>query len=578
MIGPNGAGKSTLLKILAGREKPDAGTVSSRRGVRIGYVPQEEEFAKGATVEGVLAAAIAHENADEMEAQMRVEIALASASLDDRREQAVDTLSGGWRKRLSIMREVIREPELLFLDEPTNHLDLGGVLWLEEMLNSAPWAFAVITHDRYFLENVSSRMVELNPVYADGYLSAIGSYTNFLTRREEYRAGQAHQQVALASKVRVEIAWLQRGARARTTKAKGRIESAGELIQDLAEVKQRNNSGSGGVGIAFQASDRRTKEMIAAKGLEAVRGGRTLFSHLDVTLSPRRRLGLIGPNGSGKTTLLRCLTGDIEPDAGTIKRADGLRIVWFDQGRAQLDRSLTLKDALAPTSDSVLYNGSTIHVSSWAKRFGFRKEQLASQVSFLSGGEQARILIANLMLRPADVLILDEPTNDLDIPSLEALEECLTEFPGALILVSHDRYLLDAVSTEVLVLEGGETGKSRYFADYAQWETSVEEEARAMRSLPAPPTPAPAKTAPAVAPAAPRRALTGAERKEWAQLEEKIAQAESKTDELQVLLASPAVATDAAKLQETWAALNAQKEAVGRLYERYEELEALQPV
>ena len=570
LIGPNGSGKSTLLKLFAGQEKPDAGSLSIRRGLRVGYVPQEEIFTKGQTVASVLADALKPEGIDAIERDIRIDIIVAQMEFPDR-DQPADALSGGWRKRLSIARALITEPELLLLDEPTNHLDLAGVLWLEELLNNGltpSQAFVVISHDRYFLENVTQRVIELNAVYADGYLTAQGAYSDFLEKRELYLSSQVKQQDAMEGQVKREIAWLRRGAKARTTKAKGRIDQAGRMIGELAEIKFRNRQSESSVSeLDFTSSGRRTKELLSAKGVSKTFGDRTLFRDLDVLLTPKRRLGLIGTNGCGKTTLLRILTGAMESDSGQVKRADGLRIVWFDQARSHLEKNLTLRNALCPQGDTVSYRGGDMHVSAWAKRFGFRNEQLSGKVEFLSGGEQARVLIAQLMLRPADLLILDEPTNDLDIPSLEALEESLSEFPGAIALVTHDRYLLDAVSTEILALDGSGTG--RYFADFAQWETVMEEEKNAEtkpKSAATPPAPA--------TPVVTQPALNAAERKELANIEAKILTADKAVTAIERQMEDPKVAADAARLQECWKALPLAKAEVTRLYARWEELEA----
>ena len=564
LIGPNGSGKSTLLKILAGFEKPDGGELSIRRGLKIGYVAQEEEFPAGATVESVLHDALKNEHAEEDEKAVRVEIALATGGFEDRAREC-DNLSGGWRKRLAIVAALLPEPELLLMDEPTNHLDLAGVEWLEGLLERPGFGVFVITHDRYFLENVTRRIIELNPGYAEGCFSAEGGYTDFLEKRAAYFASQAHQQVALASEVRREIAWLRRGAKARTTKAKGRIEDAGEKIEALAELNRRNNLPTALEG-AFTASGRRTKELVALHGVTKALGGRTLFENIDVLLTPGLKLGLVGPNGSGKTTLLRLISGDLAPDSGKIVRADGLRTVWFDQSRTGVDKNLTLREALSPNSDLVRYRDSTMHVVGWAKKFLFREEQLGSSVGRLSGGEQARVALARLMLQPADLLILDEPTNDLDLASLAVLEDALETFPGALVLVSHDRYLLDTVCNQVLALEG--SGAPGIFADYAQWDarrkerTSEPQKVRA--SGPSFPKPAPV-----------RNVLSASERKELEKIEETIHAAEEKVAAVEAKMAEPEVATNGVHLAKMWAEdLPQAKAKVERLYARWEELEA----
>ena len=558
LIGPNGAGKSTLLRIFAGEEKPDKGTVSSRRGLRSAYIAQEDLFPAGATVESVLTDSLAGEHLDEIEREVRLEVALNRVGFS-RRDQAVETLSGGWKKRLSLARALVREAELVLIDEPTNHLDMEGVLWLEGLLREASFAFILISHDRVFLENVTTRIVELHPQYAEGFLSVSGTYSAFLMQREEYLGAQANRQSALATQVKREIEWLQRGAQARSTKAQGRINQAGQMIDELAELKYRNSQ-TRTAGIDFSASGRQTRELVVGKDLTKSLGDKTLFRHLSLTLAPGTRLGLLGPNGSGKTTLLKLLTGELSPDTGTVKRAEGLRVVLFDQNRAQLDKSLSLRDALSPNSDTVIYRGNPMHVSGWAKRFLFKTEQLTTPLRYLSGGEQARILIAQLMLRPADVLILDEPTNDLDIPTLEVLEDSLLSFPGALVLVTHDRYLLESVSTDLLALDG--TGGARHFASLDQWQAAQTPLSAA----------APAARFKAPVPAASR--LSTAERRELGQIEAKIEAAEEEVAALERQLEDPQVASDAAKLHEVWEALPIAREKSTALYARWEDLEA----
>jgi len=559
LLGPNGSGKSTLLKLLAGLEKPDAGVVSARRGIRLAYLPQEDAFPAGVSADQVLREAVG-EGLDEHERDLRVERMLARAGFTGGGQEAV-TLSGGWRKRLAIARELIREPDLLLLDEPTNHLDLEGILWLEELLKQAPFAFLLVSHDRFLLDNVTTRVVELSRAYAEGYLSVDGRYTDFLERREEYLQAQASRQQALANRVRRESEWLGQTAQARSTKAAYRIKEAGRLMEQLAELKLRNSQNRA-AAIDFTGSGRKTRELLVARGIEKSIDGRRLFRRLDLVLSPGLKLGLVGANGSGKTTLLRVLAGELEPDRGSIRHAEGLRIVLFDQGREQLDGSVPLRHALSPTGETVDYRGGSMHVVAWAKRFLFQPDQLEVPVGLLSGGEQARVLIARLMLRPADLLILDEPTNDLDIPTLEVLEESLADFPGAIVLVTHDRYMLDRVSTEVLALDG--RGGAVLVADYPQWER--------LRARPAPPERAMSKpTAPPAASAAPR--LSSAERRELSRIEEKIEAAEGRVAELEARLQDPAVASDHLKLQAAWDDVQAGRQAVAELYARWEALE-----
>ena len=564
LIGPNGSGKSTLLRLLALEDTPDSGDISRKRGLRLVYLPQEDRFPLEATVEDVLDAALANDTLEDYERVAQKSMALASAGFADG-SQVVGTLSGGWKKRLAIARALIQRPELLLLDEPTNHLDLQGVLWLESLLKNAPFAFVLVSHDRYFLENVANRIVELNRVYPEGFLSFKGNYSAFLMQKEEFMQVQLHQQHALAGQVKREIEWLRRGPQARTTKAQYRIDAAHQMIGELAEVKYRNAQDKS-VAIDFTASGRKTRELLVAKGIGKTLGGRQLFGELTLTLRPGDKLGLIGANGSGKTTLIRALTGQLTPDAGTIRRADGLRVVLFDQNRAALNKNVSLRQALSPESDYVDYNGGKVHITAWAKRFLFRSEQLDSPVSGLSGGEQARILIANLMLQPADLLILDEPTNDLDIPSLEVLEDSLAEFGGALLLVTHDRYMLDNVSNELLALDG--QGGVAPYADYAQWEQR--------NSLPATSwTSGKGGGGMGAKPAAPAgKRLNTTEQRELANMEDTIQAAETEVLTRQEVLGDASVFSDHVKMQDALKKLEAAQSRAASLYVRWEELEA----
>ena len=561
LVGPNGSGKSTLLKILAGKEDADGGTRANRKGVRVGYVPQDPVFSPGKTVEDVVVEGLADDRTlDEHEKHARAVIALGKAGFNDRLQQT-DALSGGWRKRLAIAVEIAREPDVMLLDEPTNHLDVEAILWLEGLLRSEPKAFIVVSHDRYFLENIARRMLELNRAYAGGLLQVDGSYSELLERRDEMLRNEAAYQETLANLVRREVEWLRRGAKARTTKSKARIQSAERLIGELAESRDRSTTHD--ARIDFTASERKTKRLWVGRDLAKSMGGKPIVGELDLLLTPGTRLGVLGPNGSGKTTLLRMIIGELEPDSGTIERADQLRVVYFEQNRESLDNTLSLRRALAPDGDTVVYQDRAQHVAGWAKRFLFRTEQLDTAVGKLSGGEKARIVLARLMLQPADLLVMDEPTNDLDIPTLEILEESLLEFKGALVLVTHDRYLLDRVSTQILALDG--RGGAGYFADYPQWEEWQKAERKSAR--------AEESAARRADSAAKAKRLTYKEQREWDAMEQTLLEAEEKLAEAQRRAEDPAVAADAHALQERYAALHAAQAEVERLYARWAELE-----
>ncbi len=572
LIGPNGSGKSTLLKIFCGLSQPDSGIVYSQKLMRISYVAQDDCFEEEAGCADNLERAVQGLDIDAAEQYNRVHALLSRGGFVDV-DQPVRLLSGGWRKRLSICRALVTRPEVLVMDEPTNHLDIEGILWLEKLLAAtlpeSPSAFLLVSHDRRFLENTVNRVIELAPVYPEGSFQVRGTYSDFLDKKSDFLLQRQNLEERLANKVRRETEWLRRGPKARTTKARFRIDEAGRLQDELGEVRSRNRS-VGQVGIAFDSTQRKTKKLLQANGLSKGFQGTPLFSSLDLLLTPGTRLGLLGRNGSGKSTLMQILAAAAEEDGakadqGTISVAEGVRIVSFDQRREQLDTELTLRRALAPDGDSVLYQGQSLHVVTWAKRFLFRADQLDTPVNRLSGGEQARILIARLMLQPADILLLDEPTNDLDIPSLDVLEESLSEFPGALVLVTHDRFLLDRVCNRVLGFDG--RGQTEYFADYEQWLAMLEERERQD-------SPAKAASKPQEKPATPKSGkLSYMDQREYDQMEENILELETRLEEVQQLMTDPAVMADAERLQQTWQEQQQVQAEVDRLYERWNELE-----
>jgi ATP-binding cassette subfamily F protein uup len=403
-----------------------------------------------------------------------------------------------------------------------------------------------------------------------------GNYSAFLEKKAEFLHAQSKRQDALENRVRIEMEWLRRGPKARATKAKARIDNAGELIAELSDLRSRSQTSS--AGIDFAATGRKTKRLIHLEGVgfsydEQGPGGQPLFQDLHFTITSGMRVGLVGANGSGKTTLLQLLRGELAPTTGEIQRADALRIVYFDQKR-QINPELTLRRALAPASDSVIYRDRVIHVASWASRFLFTSEQLDQPVSKLSGGERARVLIANLMLEPADLLLLDEPTNDLDIPTLEILEESLLEFEGALVLVTHDRYLLDRVSTVVLGLDEG--AQPEHFADYSQWAAELAARKKAKPKGVAQVAGAP----PGEAPATQKKKLSYMESREYESIEKTIAGLEDALREMRACLETAALETsykgphkDPRRLETLYREIEAAQREIDALYVRWAELE-----
>lgn len=456
LIGPNGSGKSTLCKILAGVEDADSGYVSKKQGLRVGYASQDPVF-PDASLEEVLLQASPN--------LTKARILLSKAQFTDFTVNA-STLSGGWKKRLDILRAMMTEPDLLILDEPTNHLDLAGILWLEQFLSREVAAYLVVSHDRYFLENITNKVIEINPCFPKGLMISEGNMSDFMTHKEAFLKAQAEEQRSLAGVVRQEVDWLRTSPRARTTKSTARIKKAYELIDSLSEVKTRNTISK--VSLEFNGSERETRKLLTGVNITKSLGNKQLFKGLNITLSPGTRLGIVGENGTGKTTLLKILAQQIALDKGTLKYAQDLQLVYFDQHREQIHPDTTIREALCPHADYVNYRGQEIHVNGWAKKFLFSQDRLSLPVRCLSGGEKARIQIAHLMLKPADILFLDEPTNDLDIPTLEIIEESLKEFPGAVVLISHDRCLMDRVCNQIIGL--GADLEEHHFADYNQWE------------------------------------------------------------------------------------------------------------
>jgi ATP-binding cassette subfamily F protein uup len=559
VIGPNGSGKSTLLELLSGRRQPDSGEVALRKNTRLAYVEQDSRFAEKATVREVIRLALKRAGVAEEEKDSREAETLGRAGFTDLEIPAA-TLSGGWRKRLALAEALVAEPDILLLDEPTNHLDLAGIQWLEKLLQAARFACLVVSHDRYFLENVATDVAEINRTYPDGIFRVRGNYSTFLEKKSEFLAAQAKRQDVLENRVRIEMEWLRRGPKARATKAKARIDNAHALIGELADLNSRSRTATS--DIDFTASDRKTKRLVEVKGVSYAYGDRLLFDKLDFVLTAGTRFGLVGPNGSGKTTLLRLMRGEIEPQGGEIKQAQALRVVYFDQNRP-INPELTLRQALAGGGDSVIYRERVIHVASWAARFLFSSEQLNQPVSRLSGGERARVLIANLMLEPADLLLLDEPTNDLDIPTLEILEESLVEFPGALVLVTHDRYLLDRVSTTVVGLDG--EGKAELFADYSQWQVWVDKKSKVKTAAPV----AAVRAAVSVG----KKKLSYLENREWESIETRIAQAEQELAKWRGMLEEPDVVCNPKRIEECSRKMETAQNELDSLLERWVELE-----
>lgn len=561
LIGPNGAGKSSLLKILAGTLQPDSGTVSRQKGLRAAYLPQVPLFSPGATVGGTVMEGA--RDPDEWEEIALSEELLGRLGLGDDRDREIAELSGGWKKRAALARELMRQPDLLLLDEPTNHLDVESILWLEDFLSQAKFATLTITHDRYFLDKVSNRILELDHRNVGGLLSVTGSYSDYIQTKNDNMATQVKQEERLKNTLRRETEWLRRGPKARTTKQQARIDRAGDLKEEVAEVSARNQGGT--ARIDFAGVGRSPKRLIEAKNISKAYGEKQIFKNLNLVIGPQSRIGLLGANGSGKSTLIRVLLGQETPDSGEVFLSDALEPLVFEQNRESLDPDATLAKTVCPAGDYVDFAGRPVHVRGYLDRFLFRPEQMEMPVRQLSGGEQSRLLLARLMLRRSNLLILDEPTNDLDIATLNVLEEVLQDFPGGVLLVTHDRSFLDRVANDILAID---PEASQRFADVAQWEEWM----RAKRAAPKgkknePAEKTKASAAPVASPGATGKKLSFKEQRELDGMEATIHAAEAEVARLEA--ESAEYGSQAGKLLEITAALAKAQAEVERLYARW---------
>lgn len=561
IIGPNGAGKSTLLKILAGLETADDGEITKKRALRLWYVPQESVFPPELSA---IEAVVASIGGDELEAEVAASIALSKLGFESF-DQPFGELSGGWQKRVAMACGLVHDPEVMLLDEPTNHLDLEAVEWMENFVLNAKMSMLFVTHDRRFLENCSSRILELAPSYPDGAFEVSGNYTEFVRRKEAFLVSQEAEESALANKVRRDTAWLRQGIQGRQTRNKTQVRDAASRRSELKSVNTRNLSPTKRAAINFDAVGRKTNKLLVMHSVEKSMGNKLLFSDLDLELTPGRRIGLVGPNGSGKTTLLRLINGELEPDSGTIKRADNLRVVTASQHRLDFDPRVTLQDTLCPVGEMVEYMGKEIHVSGWAERFLFTREQLGTLVGSLSGGEQARIQIASLMLQPADILLLDEPTNDLDIPTLEVLEDALLDFPGAILLITHDRFMLDRIATEYLALDG--KGLAKEFAGFVLWQEWLKKKPKLDKTIDRGSTKLRKKSSPVK--------LSYKLQREFDAMEKSIADAEAEVARSESVANDEIVMADHQKHSKACADVASAHEHVRVLYNRWTELERM---
>lgn len=563
LIGRNGAGKSSLLKILDQRQAPDDGQVKRLGGLKVATVEQEPELDPNLSIYDLLCGDFTE--AEDWQRPARVNALIDKLGLNP--DALAGSLSGGQRKRVALANALVNEPDLLLLDEPTNHLDFDGILWLEQLLLDFRGSAVIITHDRRFLDVVATRIVELD---RGKLFSFPGNFSQWQERKAEYLEAEKQQNAKFDKFLAQEEVWIRKGVQARRTRDEGRVRRLEQLRRDRAERRER----SGDVKFAISEGQRSGKLVAELQDVTHGYDDRILIKDFSTVLMRGDRIGLIGHNGAGKTTLLRIMLGLQEPNSGTVRHGTKLNIGYFDQMRSRLDENATLADTISPGSEWVEIGNQRKHIMSYLEDFLFPAARAHSPVRSLSGGERARLALARMFAQPTNVLVLDEPTNDLDVETLELLEDLIQDYTGTVLLVSHDRTFLDNVVTQVIAAEGdGHWGE--YVGGYYEW---LAQRPQAKAETPAASTPTPAATE---KPAAERNnkankpgRLAPWEEKELDALPEKIAAIESQQAELAEQLSAPDLYKDgSARADEINQQLDQLNTDLEQLFERWEKLE-----
>jgi ATP-binding cassette subfamily F protein uup len=567
LIGRNGAGKSTLMRLIAGEMKPDSGSISRQPGALFARLNQEVPTDLAGRVHEIVAAGVRPESAggpheEDWQRELRLEQLLERMQLSTTAEFA--KLSGGLKRRVLIARALAGQPDLLLLDEPTNHLDLASVLWLEEFLLAEKVGLFFVTHDRAFLRRLATRIVELDRGVITNWDC---DYAKFLVRREERLEAEERQRAAFDKKLAQEEVWIRQGLHAQRKRSGARVEA----LQAMRAERRARRDRLGNVSMRLAEAGRTGVKVIDTEKLAfAYPDGRPLVRELTTTILRGDKIGLIGPNGAGKTTLIKLLLGQLAPTAGTIKHGTNLEIVYYDQLRAQIDDNRTVADNIADGNETVLIDGRQRHVITYLQDFLFSPERARTPARVLSGGERNRLLLARLFTKPANVLVLDEPTNDLDAETLDLLEDLLVEYQGTLLLVSHDREFLDNVVTSTLVFEGD--GRiEEYIGGYSDWVAQgggVKPPAATVKVVAAPP--------PRPKPAAKPRKITQKELRELEALPKRIEELETEQVELTAKLADPGFyAREPGAAPVVKSRLEAIEQEITTSFARWEELESV---
>ncbi len=561
LIGPNGAGKSTLLSLIARQQKPDKGQLSFANNLTLGYLMQKPVLDQTKSIYDTLMDAT-NDIYDSDNIQLAFEL-ISKMELDrfpEGAEKLAGELSGGWQKKLALAKELMKRPNLLLLDEPTNHLDLESILWLEEFLQkSNELALLTVTHDRRFLQNTCTVIFDLDPMLPNGILRTNGPYSAHLESKMLLLDGQKRLEEKRRNTMTREKEWLARGPQARLTKQKARIDRAYDLIDEVSDLENKNTKRS--LDLDFGGTAKSPKKLIEVVKVKKSYSGKTLFEDFTAMIRPGHRYGLIGPNGAGKSTLLKALIAKIPVDSGTVFVNDDIEISYFEQGKDQLDMNKSVLKAIASDGDYVNFQGQPVFARSYLSRFSFKAQQVDMPVAQLSGGELSRLILAKLMLQQAHVLIMDEPTNDLDVETLEALSDCLSEFKGAVILVSHDRYFMDQ-NCDVIWAFHPQNPSIVTFADTFQWEDWYKTNQKTLKQA--------AKSGQKAA--AGRAGLSYKEKLEFEGIEAVIAAEEAALKKLQAELVLPDTQSNYSRLGILSKNISEAEKKIEKLFARWEEL------